>query len=231
MKPIRLPAPCHLCGQTCVSVSSRRVARRLDRADFGQTAERAGADACPWRQCPHQPDRRVPIPVIEDQTSFAIVAAPRPPRDRPPVVVSLHPIRDAAETDRERLLLVYAARSRRRTASHPRIDYDVIEFPHAVIASLLDAAQEEGYEYGYEHGRETAREDFAKSAESGDRTGAALRDLAERNPRLFADTVAYLTGVQSDLATAAVESVRLGHGLDEPLMRALEASATAGRTP
>ena len=78
--------------------------------------------------------------------------------------------------------------------------------------------------------RETAREEFERTAESGACAQAALRDLAEHQPRLLADTIAYLTGAAREVAAAAVRSVRLGYGLDDPFMRALKASAhAAGR--
>ena len=224
MPRIPLPAPCHLCGQTCVSSRRGRVVRRLDRADFATPAEHTDADTCPWRQCPHRPRGRPPTPVIEDQRSYGVVAAPWPPAARPPVVLSLHPDRGAAESDRERLLLIEAARPSPRTARQPRIDYDVVEFPHALIASQLDAAQEEGYEYGYEHGRETAREQLAET-EPDPCAHTALRDLADRHPQLLADTIRHLTGAARDIARAVAESVRLGYPLDPPLMRALAASA------
>lgn len=230
MKRLKLPAPCHLCGQTCVSVLRGRVSRRMDRADLGAAAEPAGTEPCPWRQCPHRPHRRQPRPVIEDQTSHGVVAAPWPPTSRPPTVVSLHPDRGAAESDRRRLALAQATLPQPQPSGQPRIDYDVIEFPHAVIASMLDAAQEEGYEHGYEHGRDAAREERSPTPASGDSAQAALRDLAERHPALFADTARYLTGTARSVAAAVAEGVRLGHGFDRALARAQAASA-AGRTP
>ena len=221
MTRIQLPAPCHLCGQTCLSSRRGRVARRLDRADLGRPAEPPGADTCPWRQCPHKPSGVLPEPVIEDQRSFGIVASTWPPTGRPPVVLSLHPVRAAAESDRD---LLAAASPIPRPRDVPRTDYDVIEFPHALIASQLDAAQEEGYEYGYEHAMESACERLREDGRLPAAT-AALHSLADRHPRLFADTVRYLFRVDADIAAAVVESVRLGYALDEPLDAALNALA------
>ena len=221
MTRIQLPAPCHLCGQTCLSQRRGRVVRRLERADLGRPAERTDADACPWRQCPHRPSGHVMPPVLEDQQSFAVVASTWPPGDRPPVVLSLHPVRAAAESDRD---LLAAASPIPRPRGAARADYDVVEFPHALIASQLDAAQEEGYGYGYEHAMESAcerlREDGALPAAT-----AALHRLAERHPRLFADTVRRLFAVDRDIADAVTQSVRLGYALDEPLDAALNALA------
>ena len=230
MSSIRLPAPCHLCGQTCLSSRRGRVVHRLDRADLGRPAERTDADACPWRQCPHRPSGVLPEPVIENQRSFGIVASTWPPRDRPPVVLSLHPARAAAETDRD---LLAAASPVPRPRDVPRTDYDVVEFPHALIASQLDAAQEEGYEYGYEHAMESACERLREDGRLPAAT-AALHRFADRHPRLFADTIRYLFGVDRDIAAAVTESVRLGHALDAPLDAALNAQAIAsdaGETP
>ena len=241
MTRIQLPAPCHLCGQTCVSSRRGRVARRLDRADLGRPAERADADSCPWRQCPHRPSgfalrqqtleirlqtaRRtpsgcVPEPVLEDQRSFGVVAWP--PGDRPPVVLSLHPVRSAAETDRD---LLAAASPIPRPRRVPRADYDVVEFPHALIAAQLDAAQEQGYEWGYEHAMESACERLREDGRLPAAT-TALHRLADRHPRLFADTIRYLFGIDSDVAAAVTESVRMGHPLDGPLGAALNALST-----
>ena len=221
MTRVRLPAPCHLCGQTCVLLRRGRVLRRLDRADLGRPAERTGADACPWRQCPHRPSGHVPPPVLEDQQSFAVVASTWPPGDRPPVALSLHPMRAAAETDRD-LLAAASPLTRPRGAS--RTDYDVVEFPHALIASALDRAQEEGYGYGYEHATESAcerlREDGRLPA-----AAAALHRLAERHPDLFAATVRHLFDIDGDIARAVTESVRFGYALDGPLDAALNALA------
>ena len=227
MQRIPLPAPCHLCGQTCVSSRRGRVVRRLDRADFGRPAERTDADTCPWRQCPHRSSGVVPEPVIEDQTSFGVAASTWPPGDRPPVVLSLHPARAAAEADRD---VLAAASPRPRPRATARTDYDVIEFPHALIAAQLDAAQEEGYEYGYEHAMESACERLREDGRLPAAT-AALHRLADRHPRLFADTVRYLFRVDADIADAVTESVRLGHALDGPLDAALNAlAADADRT-
>ena len=231
MNRIRLPAPCHLCGQTCVSQRRGHVARRLDRADLGRPAERADTDACPWSQCPHRPSGHVLPPVLEDQRSFGVVASTWPPGDRPPVVLSLHPVRAAAETDRD---LLAASSPLPRPRDVPRTDYDVVEFPHALIASTLDRAQEEGYGYGFEHAMESAREQLRDHGKLP-AAGAALRRLAERHPDLFAATVRHLFGVDRDIARAVTESVRLGHPLDEPLDAALNALAAdpapAGSAP
>ena len=221
MNRIQLPAPCHLCGQTCLSSRRGRVVRRLDRADLDRPAERTDADACPWRQCPHRPSAFVPEPVLEDQRGFGVVASAWPPGDRPPVVLSLHPVRAAAEADRD---VLAAASPMPRPRGPIRTDYDVIEFPHALIASRLDAAQEEGYGYGYEHAMESACERLREDGRLPAAT-AALHSLAERHPRLFADTVRYLFGADRDIAAAVVESVRLGYALDEPLDAALNALA------
>ena len=221
MTRIRLPAPCHLCGQTCVSQRRGRVVRRLDRADLGRPAERTDADACPWRQCPHRPSGHVPPPVLEDQRSFGVVASTWPPGDRPPVVLSLHPVRAAAETDRD---LLAAAFPLTRPRDVPRTDYDVVEFPHALIASALDRAQEEGYGYGYEHAMESACERLREDGRLPAAT-AALHRLAERHPELFTGTVRYLFDVDRDIARAVTESVRLGYALDAPLDAALHALA------
>ena len=223
MTRIQLPAPCHLCGQTCLSSRRGRVTRRLDRADLGRPAERTDADTCPWRQCPHRPSGVVPEPVIENQRSFGVVASTWPPMDRPPVVLSLHPVRAAAETDRD---LLAAASPIPRPRHVPRTDYDVVEFPHALIASQLDAAQEEGYEYGYDHAMESACERLREDGRLPAAT-AALHRFADRHPRLFADTIRYLFLVDADIAAAVVESVRLGYALDEPLDAALNALAAA----
>jgi len=223
MTRIQLPAPCHLCGHTCLSSRRGRVVRHLDRADLGRPAARPDADACPWRQCPHRPSGHAMPPVIEDQRSFGVVASTSPSGDRPPVVLSLHPARAAAEADRDRLA---AASPVPRPHDVPRTGYDVVEFPHALIASLLDAAQEEGYRYGHEHAMETAcerlREDGALPAAT-----AALHRLADRHPRLFADTIRHLFRVARDVADAVTESVRLGHALDAPLGAALNGLAAA----
>ena len=223
MSLTELPAPCHLCGQTCLSSRRGRVTRRLDRADLGHPAERTDAGTCPWRQCPHRPSGHVMPPVLEDRRSFGVVVSTWPPGDCPPVVLSLHPVRAAAETDRDRLA---TASPIPRPRQLPRKDYDVIELPHALIASQLAAVQEEGYQCGYEHAMETAcqrlREDGALPAAT-----AALHRLADRHPHLFADTIRYLFGVDRDIAAAVTESVRLGYPLDAPLDAALNALASA----
>ena len=221
MTRIRLPAPCHLCGQTCVSQRRGRVLRRLDRADLGRPAERTDAGACPWRQCPHRPSGHVLPPVLEDQRSFAVVASTWPPGGRPPVVLSLHPVRAAAETDRD---LLAAASPLPRPRGVARTDYDVVEFPHALVAAMLDAAQEEGYEYGFEHAMESACEWLRADGKLPAAT-ATLHDLAERHPMLFAGTVQSLFDVDHDIAAAVTQSVRLGYPLDDPLSDALNALA------
>ena len=226
MPRIPLPAPCHLCGQTCLSSRRGRVTRRLDRADFGQPAERTDADTCPWRQCPHRPSGFVPEPVLEDQQSFGVVASAWPPRDRPPVVLSLHPVRAAAETDRD---LLVAASSIPRPRDVGRTDYDIVEFPHALIAAQLDAAQEDGYQWGYEHAMESACERLREEGRLPAAT-ATLRRLAERDPDLFAATIGALFGVEHDIAAAVAESVRLGYPLDAPLDAALHAAAPDAAT-
>ena len=227
MKRIRLPAPCHLCGQTCLSSRRGRVLRRLDRADLGRPAERADADACPWRQCPYRPSGHVMPPVLEDQVSHGVVASTWPPGDRPPVVLSLHPVRAAAEADRD---VLAAASPMPRPRAAVRTDYDVVEFPHALIAAQLDAAQEEGYGYGYDHAMESACERLREDGRLPAAT-AALHSLADRHRDLFADTVRYLFGVDRDIADAVTESVRLGYPLDGPLDGALNAlAADAGAT-
>ena len=227
MTRIQLPAPCHLCGQTCLSSRRGRVLRRLDRADLGRPAERTDAAACPWRQCPHRPSGHVMPPVLEDQVSFGVVASTWPPGDRPPVVLSLHPVRAAAEADRD---VLAAAPPTPRPRGAVRTDYDIVEFPHALIAAQLDAAQEEGYGYGYEHAMESACERLREDGRLPAAT-AALHSLADRHPDLFADTVGYLFGVDRDIAAAVTESVRLGHALDEPLDAALNAAGTAEAAP
>ena len=224
MPRIPLPAPCHLCGQTCLSSRRGRVTRRLDRADFGRPAERTDADTCPWRQCPHRPSGFVHQPVLEDQRSFGVVASTWPPGDRPPVVLSLHPVRAAAETDRD-LLAASSPLPRPRNAA--RTDYDVVEFPHALIASQLDAAQEDGYQWGYEHAMESACERLREDGRLPAAT-ATLRRLAERHSDLFAGTIRFLFGVDADVAAAVAESVRLGYRLDEPLDAALNAAGPYG---
>ncbi len=227
MTRIQLPAPCHLCGQTCLSSRRGRVLRRLDRADLGRPAERTDAGTCPWRQCPHRPSGHVMPPVLEDQVSHGVVASTWPPGDRPPVVLSLHPARAAAEADRD---LLAATPPVPRPRDAVRSDYDVVEFPHAVIAAQLDAAQEEGYGYGYEHAMESACERLREDGRLPAAT-AALHSLADRHPDLFADTVRHLFGVDRDIAAAVTESVRLGHALDEPLDAALNAAGTAEAAP
>jgi len=224
MKRIPLPAPCHLCGQTCLSNRRGRVVRRLDRADLGAPAERTDAGVCPWRQCPHRPSGHAVPPVIEDQRSYGVVASSWPVGDRPPVALSLHPVRAAAEADRDRL----AAASPPRPRDTLRTDYDVVEFPHALIASQLDAAQEQGYEYGYEHAFASARERLREEGQTP-AAAAVLRGLAERHPGPFADTVRHLFGVDPDVAAAVADTVRLGHALDEPLETALRALAAGFR--
>ena len=226
MTRIPLPAPCHLCGQTCLSSRRGRVTRRLDRADLGRPAERTDADTCPWRQCPHRPSGFVPEPVLEDQQSFGVVASTWPPGDRPPVVLSLHPARAAAETDRD---LLAAASPIPRPRSVARTDYDVVEFPHALIAAQLDAAQEEGYRWGYEHAMESACERLREDGRLPAAT-ATLRRLAERDPDLFAATIGALFAVEGDIAAAVAESVRLGYPLDAPLDAALNAAADPAST-
>ena len=221
MTRVELPAPCHLCGQTCVSSRRGRVLRRIDRADLGRPAERSDAAACPWRQCPHRPSGHLPQPVLEDQVSFGVVASTWPSGGRPPVVLSLHPVRAAAEADRD---LLAAAPPLPRPRDVPRTDYDIVEFPHALIAAQLDAAQEEGYGYGYEHATESACERLREDGRLPAAT-AALHRLAERHPDLFAATVRYLFGIDGDVARAVAESVRLGYALDEPLDAALNAAA------
>ena len=222
MTRIRLPAPCHLCGQTCLSSRRGRVSRRLDRADFGRPVQRTDADTCPWRQCPHRPSGHVMPPVLEDQRSFGVVVSTRPPADRPPVVLSLHPIRAVAETDRD---LLAAASPMPRPRHVPRKDYDVVEFPHALIAAQLDAAQEQGYEWGYEHAMDSACERLREDGRLPAAT-AALHRFADTHPALFADTIRYLFGVDRHIAAAVAESVRLGYALDGPLDAALNALAT-----
>ena len=232
MTRIQLPAPCHLCGHTCVSQRRGRVVRRLDRDDFGRPAERTDADTCPWRQCPHRPSGQILPPVIEDQHSHGVVASTWPPREGHPVVISLHPNRAAAEADRDRLDVATSTGSAPPPRGVARIDYDVVEFPHALIASQLDAAQEEGYGYGYEHAMESARERLREDGRLPAAT-AALHRLADRHPRLFADTVRSLFGVDGDIAAAVAESVRLGYALDEPLdaaLNALDAHSTPTKT-
>ena len=224
MTRVRLPAPCHLCGQTCVSSRRGRVVRRLDRADLGRPAARTDAAACPWRQCPHRPPSGVaPEPVLEDQHSYGVVASQWPPADRPPVVLSLHPVRAAAEADRD---VLAAAPPVPRPHGALRTDYDVIEFPHALIAAQLDAAQEEGYGYGYEHAMESACERLREDGRLPAAT-AALHHLADRHPELFAGTVRYLFGVDEAIARAVTESVRQGYALDAPLDAALNALTAA----
>ncbi len=227
MTRIQLPAPCHLCGQTCLSSRRGRILRRLDRADLGRPAERTDADTCPWRQCPHRPSGHLMPPVLEDQVSFGVVASTWPPGDRPPVALSLHPVRAAAEADRD---VLAATPPTPRPRSAVRTDYDVVEFPHALIAAQLDAAQEEGYGYGYEHAMESACERLREDGRPPAAT-AALHSLADRHPDLFADTVRHLFGVDRDIAAAVTESVRLGHPLDEPLDAALNAAGTAEAAP
>ena len=126
-----------------------------------------------------------------------------------------------------------ARRRRRGVLPHPRrrgvprIDYDVVEFPHALTASQLDAAQEEVYGYGYEHALETARERLREDGELP-AASAARHHLADHHPDLFADTVRCLFRVGRDVARAVAESVRLGYALDEPLSRAMHASVAGG---
>ena len=227
MTRVRLPAPCHLCGQTCVSQRRGRVVRRLDRADFGRPAARTDADTCPWRQCPHRPSGHVMPPVLEDQLSYGVVASTWPPGRRAPVVLSLHPVRAAAEADRD---VLAAAAPMPRPRGAVRTDYDVVEFPHALVAAQLDAAQEEGYGYGYEHAMESACERLREDGRLPAAT-AALHRLAERHPDLFAATVQYLFGVDGEIARAVTESVRLGYPLDAPLDAALNALAADSSPP
>ena len=204
MPPVQLPAPCHLCGQTCVSRRRGRVVRRLDRTDLGVPAPRTDADTCPWRQCPHRPHgHRIP-PVIEDQTSHAVVAFDAARFGDDPDVVSLHPDRGAAQADRDRL-----------AATTRGVRHDLVVFPHAVLAAELDAAQEPGHEADHGHARETTRE--------------RLREEAELAPDgdLLAGTVRALFPIDHDLARAIAASVRLGYDLDAPLWAALGAAARA----
>ena len=62
-----------------------------------------------------------------------------------------------------------------------RTDYDIVEFPHTLIASQLDAAQEEGYGYGYEHAMASACERLREDGRLPAAT-AALHRLAEHHP-------------------------------------------------
>ena len=185
---------------------------------LGRRAKRTEPDACSSRQRLHRPSGRVMPPVLEEQRSFGVVASTWPPRDRPPAVLSLHSVRTAAETDRD----VLAAPS---PMPYPRgavrTDYDVIEFPHAVIASQLNAPQEHGYGHAMASASERPREDGALPTAT-----PALHNLADRHPRLFADTIRYLFGLDRDIARAVTESVRLGYALDQPLDAALNALAT-----
>ncbi len=197
------------------------------RDDIRRRAGRTDAHTCPWQRCPHRPSGHVTPPVLEDQASHGVVASTWPPGDRPPVVPSLHPVRAAAEAGRD---VLAAAPPTPRPRGTVRSDYDVVEFPHALIAAQLDAAQEEGYGYGYEHAMESACERLRENGRLPAAT-AALHCLARRHPDLFADTVRYLFGVDRDIAAAVTESVRLGHALDEPLDAALNAAGTAEAAP
>ncbi len=127
--------------------------------------------------------------------------------------------RDGRERDRIRAAPT-PAQAKRLGRRAERADYDVIEFPHALIASQLDAAQEEGYGYSMASASERLREDGRLPAAT-----AALHNLADRHPRLFADTVRYLFGVDRDIARAVTESVRLGYAFDQPLDASLNALA------
>ena len=160
---------------------------------IGRRAKRTEPDACSSRQRLHRPSGYVMPPVLEEQRSFGVVDSTWPPGDRPPSVLSLHPV---------------------------RTDYDVIEFPHALIASQLDAAQE----HGYEHAMASATERLCEDGRLPTAT-PALHNLADRHPRLFADTIRYLFGLDRDIARAVTESVRLGYALDQPLDAALNALA------
>ena len=213
MPPIELPAPCHLCGQTCIGRDQGRIRRRLVRTDYAATADAAGLDDCPWRQCPHHGRRAVPPAVIEDQTSFAVVrsATDGPPTDAPMEAVSLHPVRDDARADRDALQSGLASPAGAR--------YDVVHVPHALIATELDAHQEAAFAFGYEHAMETGRErlfDEADADPSTDVLTGAIRALA---------------GIDQALPAAVAASVRLGYDLDRPLWAALRAQRRDAALP
>ena len=209
MPAIELPAPCHLCGQTCIGRDQGRIRRRLVRTDYAATAPdgAAGVDDCPWRQCPHGAARPAPPAVIEDQTSFAVVrGARRGPRRAhgsaaggglPPPRPRRRPGRSRRAPQRGAL----AARSGER--------YDVVHVPHALIATELDAHQEAAFAFGYEHAMETGRE--------------RLFDEADADPAadVLTGTVRALAGIDRALAAAVAASLRHGYDLDRPLWHAL----------
>ena len=90
--------------------------------------------------------------------------------------------------------------------------FDVVAFPHALVAAKLAGFQEQGFEAGYEHGLATAAErllDWIHQSPFADR----LPDLVER-----------VFDVHPDVALAVAASLRCGHELDAPLCAALRAS-------
>ena len=214
-----------VCGGRGRNQLGRTLMRIRD--DIRRRTGRTDAHTCPWQRCPHRPSGHVTPPVLEDQASHGVVASTWPPGG-PPAGRAV-----AAPSARRR-----RGRPRRSRGCPPtprprgtvRSDYDVVEFPHALIAAQLDAAQEEGYGYGYEHAMESACERLRENGRLPAAT-AALHCLARRHPDLFADTVRYLFGVDRDIAAAVTESVRLGHALDEPLDAALNAAGTAEAAP
>lgn len=216
MPPIELPAPCHLCGQTCIGRDGGTIRRRLVRTDYAATASDATGvvDDCPWWQCPYRAPRAAAPAVIEDQTSFAVVRSRADPEtndlppdrhartDAPMEALSLHPGKAQASADRDAL-----RGAARRSRSGER--YDVVHVPHALIATELDAHQEAGFAFGYEHAMETGRErlfDEADADPSADVLAGALRALA---------------GIDLALAAAVAASLRHGYDLDRPLWNAL----------
>ena len=208
MPPIALPAPCHLCGQTCIARDHGTIRRRLVRTDYAATApaDAGVVDDCPWSQCPYRAPRAVPAAVIEEQTSFAVVRSRPADRDErtdaPMEALSLHPGKAQASADRDAL-----RGTARRAGSGAR--YDVVHVPHALIATELDAHQEAGFAFGYEHAMETGRE--------------RLFDEADADPSMdvLTGAIRALAGIDAALAAAVAASLRLGYDLDRPLWNAL----------
>lgn len=203
-----LPCPCRLCGHTCTSRADGVVRRRLDGGLFAPR-EKPKADLCHWRQCPHRrPVPPVPL-VIEDQNSHAVVRVPRSATpDDPVTAITLHPDHAAATADAARLHQTAV------DAPGPQTEtFDVVRFPHALIAGQLAGFQEEGFEAGYEHARDTFREQLLEDL--------ASPLYAEPGNDALPAVLAAVFDVPPHVAHAAAWSVRRGHPLDSPLCNAL----------
>ena len=202
-----LPYPCNLCGHTCTARRDGVVHRRLD-GGVHAPPEKPAADLCPWAQCPHRGEKPAVPLVIEDQASFAVVRVPLHHGKHDPIVaVTLRGGYDDAARDARTLHEEAVAGHGPQTHT-----FDVVAFPHALVAAKLAGFQEQGYEAGYEHGLATAAErllDWIHQSPFADR----LPDLVER-----------VFDVHPDVALAVAASLRCGHELDAPLCAALRAS-------